>query len=225
MCTIGKTTFWVANSGASELLEFSYRGASPIKTLSLAGTQLASCAVDPTTGDIAAGPLLGNEAFVWKRAKGSPTTYHLPSPCETVYFFGYDPSSNLFADCADSMGVIGGLYELPKNDNAFKRLDLNQDIEFPGGVQWDGKYLAVGDQDSVPNAIYRFKCAGSTCTKAGTVSLKGAIDCVEAWIDRDIVVCDDFATGDAYVWRYPSGGSAFESITGAGNAIGSVIIR
>ncbi|MGA7355126.1 MAG: hypothetical protein WA431_12290 [Candidatus Cybelea sp.] len=224
MCTVGKKNFWVANSEEDDLLEFSYRGASPIKTLTVAGTQLASCAVDPKTGDVAAGTLYGTYVFIWKRAKGSPTQYIVPSPCELVYFAGYDDSENLFADCVDTNGQ-GALYELPKGDSAFERLYISQSIGFPGGVQWDGKYLAVGDQTSSPNAIYRFSCAGSTCTNEGTVSLEGTVDCVQAWIHKAIVVCDDYATGDAYVWHYPTGGSPFESITGVGSAIASVIVR
>jgi hypothetical protein len=224
MCTVGKKNFWVANSGADDLLEFSYRGVSPIKTLTVAGTPLASCAVDPTTGNIAALTLNGPGVFIWKRAKGSPTRYIVPSPCESVYFAGYDDRENLFADCYDTNGQ-GGLFELPKGASAFERLYVNQSIGFPGGVQWDGKYLAVGDQNSSPNAIYRFSCAGSTCTNKGTVSLEGTVDCVQAWIQKAIVVCDDYFTGDAYVWHYPTGGSSFESISGVGSAIASVIVR
>ena len=224
MCTIGKKTFWVANSGADDLLEFSHRGTTPIKTLSVAGTQLASCAVDPTTGNIAAGTLYGAQVFVWKHANGSPTPYSLPLPCELVYFEGYDGSADLFADCFENNGHTG-LYELPKNASAFESLSVNQSIGFPGGVQWDGKHLAVGDQGAAPNAIYRFSCAKNTCTNEGTVSLEGTVDCVQGWIHKGIVVCDDYATGDAYVWQYPTGGSPFESITGVGSAIGSVIVR
>jgi hypothetical protein len=223
MCTVGKH-FWVANSGADDLLEFSYHGTRSIKTLSVAGTPLASCAVDPTTGNVAAGTLYGADVFIWKHAKGSPMPYVVPSPCESVYFAGYDNSESLFADCIDTSGH-GGLYELPKGNGMFERLAVNQSIGFPGGVQWDGKYLAVGDQTSGPNVIYRFSCAGSTCTNEGTVSLEGTVDCVQAWIHKAIVVCDDYFTGDAYLWHYPTGGSPFESITGVGSAIASVIVR
>lgn len=106
MCTIGKKTFWVANSGADDLLEFSHRGTTPIKTLSVAGTQLASCAVDPTTGNIAAGTLYGTQVFVWKHANGSPTPYTLPLPCELGYFEGYDGSADLFADCFETVTPV-----------------------------------------------------------------------------------------------------------------------
>lgn len=224
MCTVGKQNFWVVNSGDDDLLEFSYGGAHPIRTLVASGTPLASCAVDSTTGNIAAGALYGPQVFIWTHGKGSPTPRTLPRPCELAGFAGYDDSENLFVDCIDFSGSAG-LFELAKGIGVFEYLNVNQTIGFPGGVQWDGKYLAVGDQTSAPNAIYRLSCLRSTCTNEGTVSLKGVVDCVEAWIHNATVVCDDYATGDAYAWHYPAGGSPFESITGVGSAIGSVIVR
>jgi hypothetical protein len=74
-------------------------------------------------------------------------------------------------------------------------------VEFPGSVQWDGKYLAVTDQGA--DAIYRYTVSGANATLKGTVLLSGAADCAASWIARPYVYCADAGNNDGEVFKYP----------------------
>jgi hypothetical protein len=52
---------------------------------------------------------------------------------------------------------------------SFKGITLGQSFEAVGPVQWDGKYVAVGDD--VAQKIYRFAISSSSGTLKGTVDL------------------------------------------------------
>ena len=49
--------------------------------------------------------------------------------------------------------------ELPKGGKSLQNITLNQTIGGPGGVQWDGKYAAIADQEAP--GIYQFTVTGS----------------------------------------------------------------
>jgi hypothetical protein len=79
-------------------------------------------------------------------------------------------------------------------------------------VQWDGKYLTVGDQES--HAIYRYEVSGTTATLKGTVTLTGASDCGQTWIgSRGKVFCPDSGNSQGEVYKYPAGGSPIAILT------------
>src|SRR6202034_3377504 len=71
------------------------------------------------------------------------------------YFCGYDDEGNLFVDGLSAPGTGHfALAELPKGGSALKTITPNQYIGWPGGVQWDGKHVAIGDQ--ITPVIYQF---------------------------------------------------------------------
>jgi hypothetical protein len=212
MCTTGRKTFWIATS--TTLAEFDYGGMSPIKILNAPpGAELGDCSIDPTTGNIAAGGV-----FIWKGAMGPPMQF--TPPLHEVYFLGYDGSGNLFVDGFNSSSVPA-LVELPKGSSTWKTLSLSVNIGFPGGIQWDGTYLAVGDQ--IASVIYQFTCSRTSCTKEGMTMLDGASDCASFWIDKGTLACGDLGNDDAELWRYPVGGDLYAHIAGVSGA--TVIVK
>ncbi len=72
--------WWV--TGADEILEFAHGGMTPIYTLSGGA---GSCAIDPTTGNLAA--VASNGIVIYKHARGRGKIH--TSPIE-AYFDGYD---------------------------------------------------------------------------------------------------------------------------------------
>ena len=91
-------------------------------------------------------------------------------------FCGYDSNGNLFVDGVnDSSAFV--LAELPKGSGSFTNIDFTQKIEWPGGVQWDGKFIAVGDTDT--GTIYRTNAAG---TVKGSTQLSGSNYVNQFWI-------------------------------------------
>jgi hypothetical protein len=198
----GKGTFWVASS---ELEEFKVGGTSPIKVLEPGG---GVCAIDPATGDIATSTSGGVVIFRHGRGKGKVYGSNLTE----AYFDGYDNSGDLFVDGFNSDGAVV-LAELPKRSKTFETIMLANSVLFPGAVQWDGRYLTVGDQES--HAIYQYTVSGTTATLEGTVSLNGSSDCVQTWIAKSVVFCPDAGNEDVEVYKYPAGGSPIATLTGS----------
>jgi hypothetical protein len=98
---------------------------------------------------------------------------------DSTYFIAYDPKGDLFVDGiteSDTYGVV----EMASGSSSFKAVTLSNTIEFPGGMQWDGKYVTLNDQEA--HVIYGYTCSGTSCTLKRTVSFSGSSDCVQTWI-------------------------------------------
>lgn len=203
-CTrTGKGTFWAATS--TELAEFKVFGRSPIRTLQPGGN---ACGIDRATGDIATPELSTGGIIIFRHARGKGKVYS--AGLTEAFFVGYDGRGNLFADGFNSSGGFG-LAELPKGSSTFETITINNNVGFPGAVQWDGKYLTIGDQEN--HVIYRYAVSGTTATLKGTVSLSGSSDCAQTWIAKTIVFCPDAGKIDVEVYKYPAGGSAIATLT------------
>jgi hypothetical protein len=211
----GKKTFWIV-AGADQITEYATRNDTAIKTLSVSVGAPSSCAMD-TSGDLAVGILYnssgksgGGDIVIFEDATGTGTVMTTPL-CEE-YFDGYDNKGNLFADGFTCSGFFA-LVELPKGSSKFQTITTSNTVEFPGSVQWDGKYLTVTDQEA--DAMYRYTVSGTTATLKGTVSLTGSNDCAQTWIAKAVVYCADADNEDGEVFKYPAGGSII-AVLGSG---------
>jgi hypothetical protein len=204
----GKKTFWVVLS--NELAEFKVGGKRPIKTLTTtAGDFLAGCAIDPATGTLVATMLNNGQVVTWAKASGTGTASQ--TPLTEAFFAGFDNKSNLYVDGFNSGGSFG-FVELPKGSKSWKTLS-GASIQFPGAVQFDGKYVTVGDQ--LTHDIFGYTCRGTACTLKQTVSLTGASDCSQTWIAKGYVICPDAGNNNVAIYKYPAGGSAIATLTGS----------
>lgn len=212
--------FWVTLPIAEEYEEFALGGAKPIKTLTeSAGNPSGNCAMDPTTSNLAAPIFSNGEVVIFANASGSGTA--LATPLFEAYFAGYDNEGNLFVDGING-SLAFGLVELPKGSTTFENISVSNTVSFPGAVQWDGKYLTVGDQRSA--AIYRYEVSGATATLKGTVTLTGAGDCGQTWIGSGgKVFCPDSLNSQGEVYRYPAGGSAIAILSTNSYGPGGVV--
>jgi hypothetical protein len=183
-----------------------------------------NCASDPTTGNLAVvGYAFGSKgagAAIFPHAHGKPKLYNdvgFGTACT------YDDQGNLFMDGGDRAGFE--FAELAKGTSTFENIQLNQAFEGPGGVQWDGKYVAVGDY--FKHVIYEFSISRSTGTEVGSTPLTGAGTVWQFFVDsaRGKVIVpsafEDYA-GFANVYRYPSGGKALHRM-GSGTPDGAVV--
>jgi hypothetical protein len=196
--------WWVA--ATDEMLEYAHGGKTSIKTLS--GVS-GSCAVDPTTGDLAVINFNGNDIIIYPGGSGSGTPY-----CAGIgrgYFDGYDDRGDLFVDGITS-GQAVSLVELPKGGSACENITLSQKLEFPGGIQWYDKYLAVEDQEA--GAIYHFVIHGTNAKEIGSTELGGSSDVAAFYIQKPYVAGADAGNDDVELWKYPAGGSPVKLITG-----------
>jgi hypothetical protein len=206
----GKKTFWAVSSvsGASPVYEFEVVSRGPIKTLQGAsGDTLVGCAMS-TTGDLAATSITNGHVDLFEGANGTPTV--LTTPLIEAFYDGFDKSGNLYVDGFNSGGTFG-LVELPKGSKSWETLS-GASVEFPGNVQFDGKYITVGDQEA--HTINGYTCGGTSCTLKRTVSLSGASDCDQTWIAKGYIICPDAGLNNAAIYPYPKGGAALHQLTG-----------
>jgi hypothetical protein len=205
----GNKTFWIV-AGADQISLY----AAPntlIRSLSDSIGAPSSCGMN-LQGDLAVGILYGTDGgdvIVFKDAMGKGKQYKTPLSRE--YFDGYDPTGNLFADGFNSSYEFE-LTELLKGGRKFVPVTTSNTVEFPGSVQWDGKYLDVTDQGT--EEIYRYTEKGTKLTLHDTILLSGSSDCAQTWIATDVVYCADAGTNVGYVFKYPAGGSPIATFTG-----------
>jgi hypothetical protein len=210
----GKNIMWNAGRTNDVITEYKVPGNKVVKTLSLAYDFTSSCSMN-TDGDLAVGVLLGNDygaggqVVIFKNASGSGTVYN--TPLDKEYFSGYDANGNLFADGFDASYNFT-LVELPKGSNTFVTIKTSNAPEFPGSVQWDGKYVTVFDQ--LTSQTYQYKVNGTTATLKHTITYTGAGDCAQTWIVKGLLYCGDAGNDDGSVFSYPGGGAPVATLSG-----------
>jgi hypothetical protein len=208
----GKKTFWIV-AGPDQISEYQVPK-KLLRSLSVSVGNPSSCAMD-TSGDLAVGILYdnsgsgGGDIVIFKNATGSGTV--MKTPLVREYFDGYDNKGNLFFDGFNDSSYFE-LLELPKGGSKIEAITTSNTINFPGSVQWDGKYLTVVDQEA--GSMYQYAVSGTKATLKGTVSLSGSGDCAQTWIATGVVYCADATYGDGSVYKYPAGGSPIAVFTG-----------
>lgn len=221
LCVDKSANVWVANDGASQLLEYAHGGTSSIATLSDPNEYPEGCSVDPTTGNLAVTNFSSNSGAgnvaVYVGAKGTPQTYSDPN-IVNYRFCGYDNKGNLFVDGVNASSVFV-LTELAKGSSTFTDIPIKQTIEWPGGVQWDGKHVAVGDTDTV--TVYQINPA--TGSVHGSTKLDSANYVDQFWISGSVatrkkarkarIIAPSQDAGTLALYRYPAGGTAVWSIS------------
>ncbi len=222
-CVDAKGNVWISNPIAGQLLEYAHGGTSPIHTISLIDQLVIGCSVDPATGTIAVdsecqyqtpdciGP---GSVFVYADIKKQPVQYFV-GKAEIIYFPTFDPHGDLFVDVDETGFDVFGLAELAKGGRAFKTITLDRHIYYPGGVQWSGKYLAVGDQEAggqITSSVHQVAISGARGKVVSTTNLHGVSDTDQFWIQGSTIVAPDTGAGNPppgsiRLYPYPAGGS------------------
>jgi hypothetical protein len=228
------------SEGIYQITEYAHGGTSPIATLVNTNGRVNGCSVDLKSGDLAVTNFWGETereggVSIYRHATGNPTFYQVPS-IYYYYYDGYDDRGNLFVDGA-TYGSSFGLAELPKGGSALAEVNVGQTIYLPGGVQWDGEYLAVGDQVAVKHnftsVIYQFAISGSTATEVSYTMLEDSSQVAQFWIpgvgqskkgvEATSVIGPNQDGKDTLFWDYPAGGSPINTISGESDPIGATI--
>jgi hypothetical protein len=228
------------SEGVHQISEYAHGSTTLLRTLNDPDGRVNGCSVDSKTGDLAVTNLWGasdhqGNVAVYANASGYPTTYSNPN-IYYYYYCGYDNRGNLFAD-GETYGSVFGLGELPKGGNRLKFITVDQTIYLPGGVQWDGKYLAVGDQVAVKHnftsTIYDFAISGNEATTVNTMVLTGSNQVAQFWIpfvDVDgkhgqgrRLIGPNQDGADTLIWDYPTGGDPIQTISGETDPIGATV--
>jgi hypothetical protein len=218
-CVDTKGDVYVADYGTSELFEYRHGEKKLLRTIHPpAGA--TGCSVDPATGNLA---VAGNGGLsVYQDARGTPTVYTDPA-FEAYYYCGYDGEGNAFVDGYSQPGSGHGIVaELPKGGSALQTISLDQVIQWPGEIQWDGKHVAVGD-DGGPSesngVIYRFSVFGSEGTEVGKTTVNRPGELHQTWIQGGVLLVpahcwpESCYGSSVLFYRYPKGGNAFKKLT------------
>lgn len=217
-CVDNKGDVFVTDTDAGQILEYAHGGKKPVAVLKSPADDPLGCSIDPTTGDLAVASLgFGDAAAVgiYKHARGTPKIYQNPT-FHQYWYCGYDAAGNLFVDGINSTAVFE-FAELKKGRNDLKSITLNQTIGWPGGVQWDGKYMVIGDQNTP--VLYQFVVKGSSGRKVGSTSLGGSdVTAIGDFfiLGSELIApnhCSGSCTGDVLYYSYPAGGLPTKTIT------------
>jgi hypothetical protein len=227
-CVDAKGDVFVTNTGGLNIVEYAHGASTPAATLNDPGYFPFGCAVDPTTGNLAvtnfstaSGSGSGN-VVIYEHAKGKPKKRYGDAAINGMLLCGYDDKGNLFVDGLTQASTTG-FAELPKGGKKLIDIALDQNIVAAGGVQWDGKYVAVGDEAS--DTIYRFSISGKKGTTAGVAALSGGSAVVQFWIDGSKIVGPNSGLGSVGIWKYPAGGAPAKTIGGLYVPLGTVVSR
>ncbi|HLY03812.1 MAG TPA: hypothetical protein VKR56_15105 [Candidatus Cybelea sp.] len=228
LCVDKNGNVFVTNTGGDDVVEYAHGGTSPIATLGDPGYFPFGCSIDPTTGNLgvannfpSSGSGQGN-VVIYTHAKGKPKGDYTDPNIEQMLLCGYDDKGNLFVDGLTKASGFA-FAELRSGGTTLTNITLNQSIGNPGGVQWDGKHVAVGDQST--NVVYQFDVSGKKGTKAGSTALSGATEVVQFWIAGSKLIGPDAGEGNVGIWKYPAGGSEVKKITGLAVPLGATLSK
>ena len=214
LCSDSRGDVFITDTEAEKIFEYKHGATKPVATLLDFGDSPQGCAFDEITGNLAvtnysSSPLGPGSVAIYAGAQGSPVKYQDPN-VQSYLFCGYDNAGNLYADGINAGTTAAKFDVLPSGGSELHPLTLNHPIGFPGGVQWDGTYLAIEDLRTA--SLDRFSVSGSQGTLAGTTQLTASSKLVvQFWIDAGSVIVP-YGTRTRRVkrvgvWAYPAGGS------------------
>ncbi len=221
-CTDKNGGVWIVNTGASQIVKYAHGGTAIVATLKDPGQYPVGCAVD-AAGDVAVTNVVtkngGQGSIAWY-AGGTGTPALISSPSfQEMYFDGFDAAGNLFVDGWPRDFAQTALGELRRGGKAIVPITIRgATIRYPGGVQFAGQTIDVGDQ--VDNAVFQIAENG---TVTGYTPLDGAADCVQGSISGNRFVCPDSLNSAVDYFRYPAGGAPTRVISGLSEPTGSAI--
>jgi hypothetical protein len=214
---------WVTDTFNNDLVEFPHGGSTPIRTLHQYLYDVDACAVNPKTGDVAAvndGSEDPAEVIIFKPSHAPPKQYSDIKNALALEFAAYDPDGNLFVDDPGFGRGRSVLEELAKGSQRLLKIPWHgPPIGYPGGVQFDGTDLAIGDSDN--HVVYRT----SNGTVVATVTLKDACQVRQFFIHYGFLIAPNACKsyGNVLIYRYPAGGEPVKQVRGLGAPVGAVV--
>jgi len=227
-CSDAKGNVFVTDEQMGIISEYAHGGTNPIAYL-IDKYRPVACSLDPTTGDLAVANLTsgGLKArgilTVYPNARGRPN--YLFRKGMSFNYCGYDRYGNLYIDGYDTGNAFGFL-ELRKGTRTFTPVSLDTKIAAPGGVQWDGAHVAVGD--GAGHAIYRFKIDGYHGTQVGATLLAQTKTVGTLWIQGNTAFVGEVVKsyeGEVNFYRYPAGGKPYVMLVGFAYPSGITVSR
>lgn len=143
-CVDAKGDVFIANFYGGTAVEYAHGGTKILNTFTGLAEPIG-CAVSPS-GDLAVTNFSPGGVTIFPGAKPSRGTAYTDSDCEYQWTMGYDGRGNLIG-----MGEFNSVVACALMAGSQKETTLSIrgiGINFPGGTMWDGKYVALGDQEA-----------------------------------------------------------------------------
>lgn len=195
---------------AGKIYSFPYGKTKPVLRLSVDGdAALMGCSIAHASSDLA---VINNTTsgkfavLIWHHKRNRPTSIALPF---VGWSCAFDAQENLFVAGITSAHKFQ-LARLALNAAKFDIIQLpgtaNSD---PGGIQWDGQYLAIALSRKGNSEIDRISISGSKGNIVQRVKLRKLQEQAQFWIGDGIVVATAAVSGSVETgfWHYPAGGS------------------
>jgi DNA-binding beta-propeller fold protein YncE len=219
LCSDSSGNVFITSADMQEIFEYAHGGKHAIRTLKDPGYMPRGCASDPVTGNLAVANYETSSAKhpgnieVYPKATGNPNSF-VGANLHYYLYCSYDTDGNLYVD-GESSSTRVVVAELPKDGNTLSRVDLSQSIGRSDGIQWDGTYVAVGDEST--HAIYEFAIKRSSGMLKRATFLGGTQRVGQFDIDGlTVIVPNSNSTSDAsdvLFFPYPRGGEPIQTIT------------
>jgi hypothetical protein len=143
-CVDREGDVFVSDFDNGTTFEYAHGGTAPINAYSTDGYAIG-CSVD-RQGDVAVtdfnssnGP---GQICIWTQGSGPSTCYSNGGSCFFLWPAGYENDGNLYTETQDY-----DVCELPRGSSNMKIVGSSNLNFFPGSVMWDGKYVALTDQE------------------------------------------------------------------------------
>jgi len=235
LCVDKKGDVYISNFGEGNVVEYQHGGTKAINTYAPGGEPMG-CSVD-SKGDVAVTSFDPGEVTVYPGGKTTGGTTYSDSSCEYQWTMGYDAKGDLLGvgeyDSIDVCELASG----SKSEQADTESGIT--IDFPGGTQYDGKYIALGDQEAggtYQTGVWPSTVSGSTVTAAGS-EVVFSDSCYSDYTDdvnpfftskKEVLPkgskqatgmvgpnlwCPDEGSGKVDYWKYPAGGSPTGSLS------------
>ena len=206
------------------IAEYAHGGTMPIRTLNYPDENPESCAVDPSSGNLAVTNSYPPALYVYTNASGIPKMYGAPPSVGQAIDCVYDDRGNLFVTgFGDSKGFVFG--ELSRIGDVFT-VSLGATATIPSataGVQWDGTDVVLSDGAEY---LYRFKILRHKGRLAGKAMLENAANVSNIWLEGDQLIVPNsapYGKGDVAFYAYPAGGRPVKTMTGFARPTGAVV--
>ncbi|MGA9945204.1 MAG: hypothetical protein WBE79_12080 [Candidatus Cybelea sp.] len=230
---------WITSR--SKIVEYAHGGSKPIEALRDSDGP-DDCSVDFASGSLAVSNQPSNRnkpgtVLIYSKAQGVPKTYQASSDIRYPNALSYDNRGNLFIDgywigysgsSCSSGCPYPGFAELSRGANAIRNIKLRGGRYFcgqsgPGGVEFDGQYLAIAPACN-QYWIYRYFLNRGHGDYKEQLTLNNAAFLFHFWIqDRTLVAPDciivrknhkAYCEGAIMYYDYPGGGNPTKTITG-----------
>lgn len=225
-CVDRKGDVFITEFNAQVIVEYAHGGTSPLNSLADAYGNPIGCSVDPLTGNLAVAnnkpinPFNDGSVVVYVGATGQPIPYETPI-LQQLWSPGYDEKGDLFIEGRNEYSEPG-MAVLSRGNAIFTSIKLKLTINYPGGVMWDGKYVAATDQEyegQYVTAVYQLairkdsaKVVGTTLLEQQNCSGGNSADVPQPLIVTDgetqgrTLVGGNYRCGAVGYWAYPAGG-------------------